>query len=73
MPPDTDDNRPDPIAGTTFFQQRWPITAGTIVITLSTNRVLLADEFIKVGKVMGEVERLAEMLADQSEATDADA
>jgi hypothetical protein len=51
-------------AGTVFYQQ-WPIVGGQIRVEIRTNRTVLGDEFIEVGKVMGEVERLAEMLADR--------
>jgi hypothetical protein len=47
----------------TFFHQSWPIAEGTLLVQLRTNRVLLGDEFVELGKVMAEVERLAEMLA----------
>jgi hypothetical protein len=49
-------------AGTVFYQQ-WPIIGGQIRVEIRTSRTLLGDEFIEVGKVMGEVERLADMLA----------
>jgi hypothetical protein len=53
---------PDPSPGASFFHQSWPIVGGTLMVQIRTDRVLLGDEYIEIGKVMGEMERLADML-----------
>jgi hypothetical protein len=54
-------DQPAPSPGTLFYQQ-WPIIEGHIRVEIRTSRTLLGNEFIEVGKVMAEVERLAELL-----------
>lgn len=49
--------------GSTFFHQSWPINGGSLMIQIRTSRPLIGGEYEELGKVIGEVERLAGMLS----------
>jgi hypothetical protein len=57
-----DQTKPKQGDGSSFFHQSWAIVGGTLMVQIRTERVLLGDEYVEIGKVMGELERLAELL-----------
>jgi hypothetical protein len=74
--PNEDSSRPTDQVGSTFFHQSWPIAGGSMMIQIRTNRPLIDGEYVELGKVVGELERLAGMLSwvdPGKAATDADA
>ena len=52
----------DPV-GSCFFHQSWPINGGALMVQIRTDRPLIDAEYVELGKVVGELERLAGILA----------
>jgi len=51
-----------------LHRQSWEIGGGSLDIEIRLNQSLPAEAFIQLGKVMGEVEKLKAILADEDEA-----